>query len=319
MCIAIAIKKDQDLPSEDILQRCFKKNPDGAGYAYALDGIVHFEKGFMTYEAFRRGIEQIPKGCPCLLHFRIGTAGGHTAEYTHPFPYTNDVDSHFVLAGTFTGPMVVHNGCIPGFGESAYAGYSLKPKKYGIKKGPVKELSRSARPLSDTQDYLIQRAGGIIKDADLKLLGGGKLGWLYPTGEILLEGTWECGPDGLMYSNGGYKEAPQYSGRYNECDPRTWGEYAQASSRCYTDVDIRVLGSDYVYLVDGSGMTAHDLCYLYGLDLEDLQLAEYDLDLVLLAESGFPIGSLLPLTRGEPLAYPIAKTNTGSWDSFDER
>ena len=65
---------------------------------YAENGKVVIEKGFMTYEAFRRAYD--PHAVKQLaLHFRIATHGGVNAENTHPFRVSDTLG-------------VIHNGII---------------------------------------------------------------------------------------------------------------------------------------------------------------------------------------------------------------
>lgn len=97
MCIAI-YKSEGVTLNESTLENCWDANSDGAGFMYAEKGKVVIEKGFMTYEAFRRAYD--PHASRQLaLHFRIATHGGVNAENTHPFRISDTLG-------------MIHNGII---------------------------------------------------------------------------------------------------------------------------------------------------------------------------------------------------------------
>lgn len=95
MCIIAIVKSGVDMPSKEILQTCWRNNPDGSGYMFARNGKVEIRKGFMTFANFYTSImslsEKDQKELPFILHFRIGTSGGNTPQNTHPFPISKDV------------------------------------------------------------------------------------------------------------------------------------------------------------------------------------------------------------------------------------
>ena len=70
----------------------FENNPDGAGFMYAYQGNVFIEKGFMSYEEFKVGLDNLSQkydisALPLVMHFRIATSGNVDGGTTHPFPY----------------------------------------------------------------------------------------------------------------------------------------------------------------------------------------------------------------------------------------
>ena len=95
MCIIAIVKSGVDMPSKEILQTCWRNNPDGSGYMFARNGKVEIRKGFMSFDNFYTSLmslaESDRKELPFILHFRIGTSGGNTPQNTHPFPITKDV------------------------------------------------------------------------------------------------------------------------------------------------------------------------------------------------------------------------------------
>lgn len=100
----------------------WNSNPDGAGFAYALNNKVHVEKGFMTLKALQNGLAGLEKRLKAqvdmtldevslLVHFRITTHGGTSPELTHPFPITRD--TAYMLSTDYKADVVIaHNGII---------------------------------------------------------------------------------------------------------------------------------------------------------------------------------------------------------------
>ncbi len=86
MCIIIA-KPAGTTVDFDILRNCWDSNPHGAGIAYAMDGQLVIEKGFMTFNNLKQFIiDPIQwEDVPMLIHFRIATQGSKDKDNTHPF------------------------------------------------------------------------------------------------------------------------------------------------------------------------------------------------------------------------------------------
>lgn len=83
MCLAIYKPAGVVLDNEDF-RNGFRSNSDGAGFAVARKGEIIVQKGFFVFEEFLSAYEPF-KEEQCLIHFRIGTAGGKTVENCHPF------------------------------------------------------------------------------------------------------------------------------------------------------------------------------------------------------------------------------------------
>jgi hypothetical protein len=166
------------MPTSEVLYRCFRTNPDGAGFAWADGKEVHWSKGFMDpHSAIKAMRSEIPKGSACLLHFRIGTHGGSGPEFTHPFPVVDDQASMYKLSGSTTGRVLVHNGIISGLG------------KEGVN--------------SDTSAFTMKYAAG---KTTLKKAGShNKIAVLSPNGDIEFFGEWIQEENGVLYSNGDYE------------------------------------------------------------------------------------------------------------------
>ncbi len=118
MCIAIYSPIGVKPPCEQYLRNSFENNPDGAGFAFNMNGYVQICKGYMTFDSFIKAFERYDKqygftNKGVLIHFRIGTSGKNNKANTHPFPITEsvellqktDVKSNFAL---------IHNGIISG-------------------------------------------------------------------------------------------------------------------------------------------------------------------------------------------------------------
>jgi len=175
MCVAIIVTAGNAIPSDDILYRCFRTNPDGAGFAWADGEYVHFHKGFMEPEGLLKALKkEVPPEAACLIHFRIGTHGGDGPEFTHPFPVTTVAKDMYMQCGRIKGRVLVHNGIIRGFGKD------------GV--------------LSDTQDFVLSYAAGKVA---LKRIGYGRAAVLSPDGSVEIYGEWETSA-GIQYSNDSY-------------------------------------------------------------------------------------------------------------------
>jgi hypothetical protein len=104
MCVAIACR--EELPSYDTLKHCEEANGDGGGIAWLEKGMVRWQKNLKAKE-IRHLIDEREIKPPCLIHFRIATAGGKRPELCHPFPISRQAPT--ALAGT-ANAVLVHNG-----------------------------------------------------------------------------------------------------------------------------------------------------------------------------------------------------------------
>lgn len=112
MCIVVCKPKSIKLPAKETLEICFRRNPDGAGYMFAKDGMVHIKKGFMTFEKFYKALmRDYDQSLSFVLHFRIGTMGGNVPQLTHPYPMSRSMDE-LRKTNTTCKLGVAHNGII---------------------------------------------------------------------------------------------------------------------------------------------------------------------------------------------------------------
>ena len=111
MCIILACKPGCR-PTSDVLENCWYSNPDGAGAMWCEGGKVRISKGYMRFRDVQSLMGEIPDESPLVLHFRIGTSGGHSERVTHPYPVTTDLDCLHAL--DLECPVgIAHNGVLP--------------------------------------------------------------------------------------------------------------------------------------------------------------------------------------------------------------
>lgn len=113
MCVAVLKPAGADVPSLEILKKCWESNPDGAGLAISEDESVYYRKGFMTFsalEAFYNANNVGDRVSQAIaFHFRVGTHGLKDGGNTHPFPVSEDASVLRALEGRAP-VMIAHNG-----------------------------------------------------------------------------------------------------------------------------------------------------------------------------------------------------------------
>ena len=115
MCVIVHKERGIDVPSEEVFQKCFNKNPDGSGILiHRKDtNLCEIHKGYMNFEDFKKALKglNITKDDDAAFHFRITTSGGTSPENCHPFPISNKVDD--LKATRINTPLAfVHNGVL---------------------------------------------------------------------------------------------------------------------------------------------------------------------------------------------------------------
>lgn len=186
MCVIAFSPKGKDMPTEEQIKQMFKKNPDGAGFAYEEGNTVKFKKGFMNVDDLLEELGPLEnwKNKNIAMHFRIGTAGKNDKKTTHPFPLSTSFGDLRKLEGE--GPVLFHNGVITGLG------------------GLIDPLA------SDTQDFVSGVASKLLtkphKPSKItnkiieEIIGASRLLLMYGKGKIVRFGEWKE-KDGNLYSN----------------------------------------------------------------------------------------------------------------------
>ena len=204
MCIAIYKPAHVPMPSDEILERCWDSNSDGAGMSYPCKSGIQIIKGFKSFDQFLAFTKSQPfDKCNVLLHFRIGTHGDTTGpKHTHPFPIGRTVEemesTNIVVARA-----LIHNGIMYEFGYD--------------------------KAISDTMAFCRDVATEVLalrslpagKDMIESILGTNKIAVMEKNGDVETYGTWIL-DKGIYWSNSSYKWA-RYSSGVSSCDPRTWG------------------------------------------------------------------------------------------------
>lgn len=174
MCIAILKPKDINIDKE-VLQTCCDSNPDGMGFAYVDNGVVHIRK-YMNFDTFYNDYIQVENKSNMLIHFRIATHGKVEVDNCHPFKLNHRM-------------ALIHNGIISGYGDK--------------------------QTKSDTRDFIDKVIGNISwklwKNPSYRTLVGNAIGYskfaiLDASGEYYIinesKGVWD---GGVWYSNTSYK------------------------------------------------------------------------------------------------------------------
>ena len=97
MCIIIAKEKGKKLPSETVLKKCWKANPEGGGFMFNSNKKVIIEKGFMKFNDFYNRLIECDlhhnlKKSTLIIHFRVATSGLVDNGNCHPYPITNNIN-----------------------------------------------------------------------------------------------------------------------------------------------------------------------------------------------------------------------------------
>jgi len=122
MCVILTKPAGAKMPADNLLEQMWTSNPDGAGFAYALNNKVYVEKGFMKLKDLTNALAGLEKRLKAnanrtiddvslLVHFRITTHGGTSPQLTHPFPISRD--TNYLLSTDYQADVVIaHNGII---------------------------------------------------------------------------------------------------------------------------------------------------------------------------------------------------------------
>lgn len=104
MCVILYVNRTR--PTDEMVQRAFDHNRDGAGVAWRHRGRVHWKKGITDPEEVKELCRKLP--LPFVAHFRIASVGPAKPELTHPFSV--DGNASLALEGSSDKPVLFHNG-----------------------------------------------------------------------------------------------------------------------------------------------------------------------------------------------------------------
>ena len=180
MCIALTQPKGSRLTEEEI-DSCWTGNPDGGGFAYALDGKVIIVKETFDLPTFTRlyneRVDAHGKDSEFIVHFRWGTQGGTADRNTHPFQVNEEL-------------AFCHNGILRMPNHATLSDTVLYNKRV-LSKMPIG---------FQNYDAIMEMIGSSIG-------GGNKLCFLDKNGETYVvnekQGHWR--EDGFWFSNSGYR------------------------------------------------------------------------------------------------------------------
>lgn len=188
MCVIAVYEKGLAL-NELELKTCFNGNPNGAGLMYQKDGLVHIEKGFMTWEKFWEAAKKLPSNVDRVFHFRIATSGKISAACCHPFPITDDYKK-MSLASCDTSMGFAHNGVLDDF----------EPKK-GMKSTYSDSMKFGKEVLFHLGNLLNERS---VRDL-IELYTTSRFAIMTPKNTYMI-GSWEQSREsGAFYSNTSYE------------------------------------------------------------------------------------------------------------------
>lgn len=236
MCIIAAKPVGVAMPSDNIIENMWNGNSDGAGFMYAEKGSVHIRKGFMTFEDFRKALDEFcsthdTTNTALVMHFRITTHGGTKPENCHPFPISESIGMLSKLdCKTQIG--VAHNGVI-----------DISPRK-GI---------------SDTMEYIASQLAPLYRGVPdfyrnkhlIEMIYNAttsRLAFLDSAGEIFTVGSF-VEDKGIKYSNESYK----YTHRFFPCSYAGYGGWDDEYSDYLDPYDGDYWQTNLMWLDDYSG------------------------------------------------------------------
>jgi len=231
MCVICIKSAGVALPPIETFERCFKANPDGAGFAYPIRDLhddtrftaIQVYKGFSNFADFRTRYEQVlaelgsdTVRTPMVLHFRIGTHGSKAAPgQTHPFPVCDDYKIMEQLEGRYR-TIMAHNG-IYNLGDLAgnYSRYVM-----GDNPSDSEEFARNVlepltrEPLWDSDKKVVNIIKHLNGSSRLLVMS------VHDGGGLVLQayGDFVTDTDGMIYSNRSFEPV-------KPVEPFDWREY----------------------------------------------------------------------------------------------
>ena len=181
MCVILVKERGIELPTKDILESCWKRNPDGAGFMFNDCDKVVIMKGFMTFEEFYLRLQTANefyhlKEKGLVIHFRIAISGLKDKGNCHPYPISNDnLDLRKSFITTELG--IAHNGII-----RSYNG------KNNILNDTQLFIKNDLFELNSLDKKFYKNV--IFQSMIERLIDGSRLVFLNKKGEIIKLGNW---------------------------------------------------------------------------------------------------------------------------------
>lgn len=196
MCVIAFSEKGKDIPSVEQIKSMWKKNPDGAGYAFVgRQGKVFYRKGFMTLDSLLKELENPErfKNTLFALHFRIGTSGKNDKHTCHPFPISTHYEDLRKMEGQ-DDAVLFHNGIIDDGG--IVAPHSSDTQDFVVAMAPLLRKYNKSK----ARDHFIN-----------EMVTGNRLLIMYKNGKFKMYGDWKKDGD-LWASNLHYKDDYSWTG-----------------------------------------------------------------------------------------------------------
>lgn len=199
MCIAIVKPAGATLPADEVLERCFIHNPDGAGLAVPMDDSDKFviSKGYFNFDEYLEAVKEYTSTDEiAFLHFRYATHGYVDEGNCHPFPVTTSYEDMRKNQLERVDQVMMHNGVFQINNENEEVSDTMTFNKAMCGEG--------VDPFRATGRFLIDQVVTPCRVAYLRYHNGEP--------EWTKFGTWQK-VDDVYYSNDAYKRpvAPKYS------------------------------------------------------------------------------------------------------------
>lgn len=301
MCIIVSKEKGVKLPTKKILENCFNRNSDGAGFMYVKNNQVMIDKGYMTFEDFYKRLKELKKEFgndlidkALVMHFRIGTHGNNDKETTHPFPISSN-ESELRKLKTTTNVGMAHNGIIPYYGY-----YTLLSDTQAF----IKDYVSIFRDL-DKHFYKNDRVMKLIeKTANSKLCFLDNQENIYYLGEFVEN-------EGVKYSNETYKSYTySYYNWYNTNATTDTNKNTDISKKLndYNYDDLYYYDDDDYYFEYGKNAKYSEL-----LEIEEYLYAHKDYRLLDVGEYYEENGDIYEVPNGDILLYNTKNGKLYEW------
>ena len=193
MCVAIIKPAGVELPADDILERCFIHNPDGAGLAVPYGNEFYISKGYFNFEEYLDIVkEEVTTDEMAFLHMRIATMGEVNASNCHPFVVTDDYERMSAIEVSNAESVMMHNGTFDMNNENLQVSDTMTFNKA--------VYSAGIDPFAEQSRFLIEQIAGVCRVA-------------YAKGdEVVTFGNW-TDHEGCLYSNDSYRRPvyPKYT------------------------------------------------------------------------------------------------------------